>query len=145
MCVLGPDPDLHQARGQTIFHDPGERTGIRETITLIFVIQIRMRVEMQNTDRAVPGVNRPHDWISDRMIPAQAQRQCTAIENFSNMFLDSHQSVGAGSDLTIAQINETGIVAEIDAQFRCQVRRSVMHYLTNLRRRLGRPFHERRI
>ena len=90
VAVQGPDPDLYQAGGQTILHDPGERTGMRERISIIFVIQIRMRIEVQNTDRAMPGVNRPHNRISNGVVPTQAQRQRTLVENFGNMFLDFH-------------------------------------------------------
>jgi hypothetical protein len=100
---------------------------------------------MQNTDRAVFGVDRTHDRVSDGVVTTQAQRQRIDIENFSNMFLDFHQGVGAGPDITISQIDKSGILVEIDAQFGSQVGRTVMHDLANLRGRLGWPSHERRV
>jgi hypothetical protein len=44
------DADLHQPAAQFIFHDPRERAGVRETIALELVVEIAVRVDVEDRD-----------------------------------------------------------------------------------------------
>src|SRR5690349_12744088 len=44
------NPDLHQSLRKFLFHDPRERRCVRITITLVDVVNVRMRVEMKNAE-----------------------------------------------------------------------------------------------
>ena len=66
-----PDPDLHESLHQFLFHDSRERRRVRMTITLVTVVNIRMRVEMKNTQIFVLARERSHDRIRDRVIATE--------------------------------------------------------------------------
>src|SRR4026208_2070035 len=48
VAVHGPNTDLNQTIGQMVLHYSGKRAGMRETVPLQFVVEIRMRIEMEN-------------------------------------------------------------------------------------------------
>ena len=45
------DPDLDQPSGQPFFHDARERTGVREAVAFELVVEIRVRVDLQDRER----------------------------------------------------------------------------------------------
>ena len=65
------NPDLNQPIRQPLLHDPGERTRVREAIAFELVVEIRMRVDLQDRERPVAGAQPAQDRIGDRMIAAE--------------------------------------------------------------------------
>ena len=51
------EPDLHQPSGQPFLHDPGERTGVREAVAFELVVEIRMRVDLQDRQRPSTSIS----------------------------------------------------------------------------------------
>jgi hypothetical protein len=46
-----PDADLDQPAGQSLLHDPGERTCVGEAVALEFIVEIGMSVDVQDGKR----------------------------------------------------------------------------------------------
>jgi hypothetical protein len=48
VSVERPDADLDEMRGQAPFHDAGERRRMAQRVASEIVVNVRMRVEVQN-------------------------------------------------------------------------------------------------
>ena len=75
------DADLHEPRAQLLFHDARERAGVRKAIALEFVIEIAVRVDVQDGDRRDAARDRAHDRIGDRVIAAERDRAKAVLEH----------------------------------------------------------------
>ena len=49
--VHGANAYLHEARRESLLHDAGKRTGMGVPVAFEFVVEVGMRVEMQNSER----------------------------------------------------------------------------------------------
>ena len=46
MRIRGPNADLYQPAGEPFLHDPCERTGVREPVSIEFIIEIGMCIQL---------------------------------------------------------------------------------------------------
>ena len=105
------DADLHQPRAQVFFHDARERAGVRIAIALEFVIEIGVRVDVQDRDAAMPLRDRAHDRIGDRVIAAEADRAKSVLEHRGNARLNrGPRGCGILAEREIAGISQAGEV-----------------------------------
>ena len=65
------DADLHQRDARTVFKDAGERARVRVAIALELVVEIAVRVDVQQGQRRSHGGDGPQDGIGDRVIATQ--------------------------------------------------------------------------
>jgi hypothetical protein len=56
------------------FHDPGKRRRVGARITLIFVVNIRVRVDMENGQFGVVATHGAHDGMRDGVVTAQTDQ-----------------------------------------------------------------------
>src|SRR5439155_2318832 len=79
---------LYEAVGESLLHDPREGTGVRIPIAIEFVVEIRMRIDVENGEAPVLGSNAAQDRIRDRVIAAEGDRTSTGGEDLSCRALD---------------------------------------------------------
>lgn len=71
MPAHGPDADLHQLLGQSLFHDPGKGTGVRKAVPLEVVVQVVVGVEVEDGERRVMAPHRTEHRVGDRVVAPQ--------------------------------------------------------------------------
>src|SRR5258708_35447315 len=108
MTVQRADSDLHQSLRQPSLHDARKWASMRKTAAFEFVIQIRMRVEMNHGEFRVLGCKGFKNWISNGVVPAQRNRQSVRLQQ------RAHGPLNLGEVLTavferIAQLKIAGV------------------------------------
>ena len=93
MLIDRPNPHLHQPLRQSRLHDPRKRTCMRQPVPLELVIQIRMRIKMKYRQLRIPPRHRLHDWIGNRMIPAQRHRPLPRIDQRAHSCLNRRECI----------------------------------------------------
>ena len=88
-----PDADLHETRGQPGLHDAGEGTGVREPIAAELVVEIGMRVEMEDGEPRIFRRERPDDRVRDRVVASERQRRVPLVEKAADRGFDSSEDV----------------------------------------------------
>src|SRR5579872_6110639 len=138
MPIHGPYADLHQSLRQARFHDPREGTRMREPVSLEFVIQIGMRIEVQNRQFAIPFREGFHQRISDRVIAAERDWSLSFVDQFSDLRLDYLKCVLVGEG-QIPAITIGSRRSEVHAELRPIVRSVARECFSNLSRCLRGP------
>lgn len=136
------NPNLHEALRKLLFHDPRERGSVRITITLIAVVNIRMRVEMKNVEVFVLARERSHDRRCDRVIAAERDRHQSISDQRVHRALDQRRHLTARDRLNIPRIEEDRIPGKIGPILTSQVPRIGTESRTNLWWRIGRTLRE---
>ena len=80
--------DLHQSTRESLLHDSCERRSVRALVALVVVVQIRVRVEVQDVHRTALGMNRAQHRIRHRVIAADANRAMTFAQWCEDRSLD---------------------------------------------------------
>jgi hypothetical protein len=116
MPAHGAYAGLHQSACKFLLHDSRELAGVREAATLKLVVEIGMRVEMQNREIGKVAMEAAHNRIGDGMIAAQADQRRGGIDRFRNRIFDRGES---GRDfrgkLDVTAVRNYAGCAEIDA------------------------------
>src|SRR5262247_2286873 len=74
------DTDLDEPFDQPFFHNSRERAGVRVAVALKFVVDVRVRVEMQDAQTRVFPCEGFDDGIRDRVISAERDGAVVLIE-----------------------------------------------------------------
>src|SRR5687768_8120365 len=66
-----PDPNLNETLGEPGLHDARERTRVRQPVAVEDVIEIRVRIELENGELRPMGAYRTNDRERDGVIAAE--------------------------------------------------------------------------
>lgn len=87
------DANLHQPSSQPGFHNAGKWAGMREMVAIQFVVQIGMRVDMQNCQVGVAQAVSAQDGVGDGVIAAQGEYPKPFPQQAGNGLFDLGKSV----------------------------------------------------
>jgi hypothetical protein len=74
------DADLYQSRGEPFLHDARKGAGVRVAVALELVVEVGVRVNMQDAQARVDGMERAQRRIGDGVVAAQHQRPRTPTQ-----------------------------------------------------------------
>ena len=77
----GPNSHLYQLIAQPLLHDPRERTGVRESVALEDIVQVGVRIKVEQSQLGVMLPDRTHNRIGDGVIATQHQRSRSTFEH----------------------------------------------------------------
>jgi len=77
--IQGADADLDQSVGEAALHDPGERRSVAQQISAEVLVEVRVRVEMQDVERTVDLGEPGDDRECDHMIAAEKDRNRSVL------------------------------------------------------------------
>ena len=80
MVVDGAQPDLDQAVGEPLLHDPGEGRGVGPRVVLIGMIDVGVRVDVEDGQARMAAAHGAHDRIGDGMVAAEADQRIARIQ-----------------------------------------------------------------
>src|SRR5215467_13591847 len=111
---------------------------MRQAVSFQFVVEIRVRVEMENRKpwNSFPACS--YNRQCDRMISAETNRAQTFIKQFADAPLDHGERL-IGGELQVACVAICAFSAEINPRFGPEVRRVGAESNANNRRRAGGP------
>src|ERR1700733_11639728 len=101
MPVQCANSDLKQPLRQPLFHNAGERTGMRHSAAFELVIQIRMRIEMNNrqlrtTRRGKVLRKSLEDRIGNRVVAPEQYRALAFLQQLAHSALNFLEIVTGG-------------------------------------------------
>src|SRR6266851_4603158 len=88
MLIDCADSYLDKTLYKLLFHDARKRGGMRITIALKIVIEVGMRIEMQNTQVIILTTEGLDDWVGNRMVAAKRERRQLVVEQGRDRLLD---------------------------------------------------------
>ena len=136
MGVGRADADLDEAAGEPLFHDPGERAGVREAIALELVVEVGMRVEVQDRKVRVLSGEGAHDRIRDRVVAAERHGRVPVRQQVSDRRLDAPERVRPGLFAEVAGVVER-VAGELPPVLGPGIRGFAEERLADERRRVG--------
>src|SRR5262249_39960260 len=98
--------DLDEPFYQTFFHNSRERAGVRVTITLKFVINVRVRVEMQDAQTRIFFREGFDDRVGNRVISAERDGPVVLIEQRRDLTHDPSYHRGARNRFDISGVED---------------------------------------
>src|SRR4029077_1081543 len=110
------DADLNEPLGQLFFHDAREGRSVGVAIALEVVVEIRMRVEMDNGEILEVTTERPNNWIGNGVVAAEADWALALGEECLNGVFDFVKCVFL-RELEITGVLVGAFRADINAQF----------------------------
>jgi len=115
MIIGGAQADLDQPVRQSLLHDPCKRRSMRARIALIGIVDVGMRIEMQDGEPRMPPPNRPQHRMGDRVVAADRNQGCTGFQRTPDRFSDlvPFPGVSLRAESDVAVILEPAF--EIDA------------------------------
>ena len=138
------DADLHQPARQPFLHDARERAGMRIPIALELVVQVRMRIDVQDGRPRKHLMHGTHDGIRDGMIPAERDHAVPACQHTRNAGLDQAPGARIVRQNEITRVGHGTRRTEVHQVFGPVVSRCRPQRLANSHRRLGSTPKKRR-
>ena len=89
-------PTWTRRRARPLLHDPRERAGVREAVSAELVVEVGVRVEVEDRKPRILSGERPHDRIGDRVVAAERDGSVAVLEKVADRRLDARERVGAG-------------------------------------------------
>src|SRR2546427_12133695 len=86
------------------------------TVTLQFIVEIGMGVEVNDGEVCVLFADGPQDGIGNRMVAAQADWPVPRVEQVTHCTLDSGEC-GGGGKIQVTSVGERRICTEVEARF----------------------------
>jgi hypothetical protein len=86
--VHGADTDLDQAYRQSFLHDARERAGVGVAVALEHVVQVGVRVDVEDGKRRDRAGHPAHRGIGDRVVAAQRDRPAPGADHLRDTSLD---------------------------------------------------------
>jgi hypothetical protein len=107
MSIHGANTYLHQPVGQPLFEDAGERTRMREPVTLELVVQVRMGIDVNYGELGIKSADRPQDWVGHGVVATQSKWTPATRQQFGKGALNFVTRVGSGRQRQIAGIAQS--------------------------------------
>src|SRR5258706_10288120 len=149
MPIHRPNPYLHQPLRQAFFHDARKRTRMRHPAAFVFVIQIGMRVKMNDRQLGIAPRKRFQDRISNRVVPTHRYWMLTPVQQFADRALNLRKIIASFfpriAQPQIARVRECPNRAQVYSQLRPLVGSITAQSLANLRRCTSRSAQIRRV
>ena len=115
MIIEGSDTHLHESCDLSGFHQPGKRAGVAKWIAFEILIEIGVRIEMQDRQAFVTGSMRHYQRVGDGVIAADGNEPIIAANSFRGPTID--RVIGClafqPGQLKIAAISQHGMIAKI--------------------------------
>src|SRR5262245_26415665 len=83
-----PNSDLDETQVRMLLENARERAGVREPVALELVVEVGMRVDLQDGESRDLARDRTHDRIRDRVVSADRHRTTTVCEDARDRMLD---------------------------------------------------------
>ncbi len=139
--VHGADAHLHQTVGQTLLHNSRERTGVGVAVAFEFVVQVAMRVDMQNRQLRMVASKAAQGRIGDGVVATEHERPAPGVSDQVERRLDHLPHplrAFADAEHQVAVVFDVG-VAQVDAPSRPRVARLRPERLSDQWWRVRRP------
>jgi hypothetical protein len=136
VAVHRSDPDLHQPPSQSLFHDPGERAGVREAVPLELVVQVGMGIDVEDRELGVVSAHGTKDRVGNGVIATEREGVAAVGEQTCYTCLDPFPASLIGCKFEVAGITQIG---DVGTQLGARVPVGRPKLGSDERRRLRRP------
>ena len=116
MVVDGAQANLDQPVRQPFLHDPREGRGMGAWIALVGMVDVRVRVDVQDGQLRVVRAEGTQDRMGQRMVAAEADQRLAGGQNGPGFAFDSRPGVFALVEAKVATVDEPARFAEVDAR-----------------------------
>ena len=104
MAVRRTDTHLDEPVRQVVFHDPREGRRVRAGVVPEIVVEIRVRVEVEDAERVVLASEPLHDRPGDGVVTAEADGREPMIEHRFDGVLDRGPGIGDLAQVQVARV-----------------------------------------